>query len=259
MIQQTMKMKTELKVLVLITALFFELGLSAQTNHQLANSYFTQGHVAYKAKNYNNAAELLERSYSHLQHSLTAYLLAATYCKKEDKYETKKYCELARSLQPPLASNLTPKLDEALAWANSGSFEGDGGFRKSGEGSSSFRSTSSSTPPPKAPGEFVMMNIDLNGTLYVPVNGYNVQNIQVMELGSRVYKNFYYQGSGQWVEVYNGQVAYTYVQRPRESNAVVLEDASRNLAVWFDIPTNRALVSVNGSTWGQIFSITGIF
>lgn len=84
-----------------------------------ADKFYRQGLTAYNMKHWSEAASNFEQSFQVIPHSMTAYMLSATYINLESPTKALDWAETATRSKPDLQEPYVTAVREIIHWANS--------------------------------------------------------------------------------------------------------------------------------------------
>lgn len=111
------KVSRLLVALALLTTLALPSAPRADENWDRARETYSKGEAAFRAQRFQQAAEFFEASYSHVQHSLTAYFLSCAYVRLNNPEQADKYARAALGGQPSLEKVYAEGAQKIISWA----------------------------------------------------------------------------------------------------------------------------------------------
>ncbi|HHD64920.1 MAG TPA: hypothetical protein ENK96_11315 [Desulfobulbaceae bacterium] len=83
-----------------------------------ADKFYRQGLTAYNMKHWSEAASNFKQSFQVIPHSMTAYMLSATYLNLESPTEALRWAETATRIKPELQEPYITAVSKIIHWAN---------------------------------------------------------------------------------------------------------------------------------------------
>ena len=129
-----------------------------------AESFYKQGIAAYNGQHWSDAAWNFDQSYQVIPHSMTAYMLGATYIKLEKPGKALFWAETATNSKPDLQEPYISAVKQIKEWASKA--ENDPYYILTGKGDDTYepsvdgnRPSAPKVKPPRPPVPHTSMNI----------------------------------------------------------------------------------------------------